>query len=147
MPRNALGIRKATEDCRRLSVRETTIARKTCDLIQLIYVSAAAPGLTQADLEAIERSSLAHNRTAGITGLLLHQGDMFSGTLEGPERKVLARMEVIIRDPRHARVRVLRESSISERRFENWSFGTLPHVTDGTDHGRSFILALSRGPR
>ena len=72
---------------------------------------------------------------------------MFSGTLEGPERRVLARMEVIIRDPRHARLRVLREAPIACRRFDNWTFGSLPEVHDGTERGEGFILSLARGLR
>jgi hypothetical protein len=110
-------------------------------------VSRAAPGLTQADLDAIARAAAARNRTAGITGLLIHQGEVFSGTLEGPERRVLARMEVIIRDPRHSRLRVLREAPIQCRRFQNWSFASLPEVHDGTDRGEGFILSLARGLR
>jgi hypothetical protein len=110
-------------------------------------VSTAAPGLTQEDLDAIAASSAARNRAAGITGLLIHQGDVFSGTLEGPERRVLARMEVIIRDPRHSCVRVLREAPIQSRRFENWSFGALPEAGDGTERGDGFILRLARGLR
>jgi hypothetical protein len=78
---------------------------------------------------------------------LVHQGDTFSGTLEGPERRVLARMEVIIRDKRHSRVRVLREAPIQSRRFQNWSFGSLPEANDGTDRGEGFILSLARGLR
>jgi hypothetical protein len=120
---------------------------KTSDLIQLVYMSAAAPGLTPADLDAIACSSRARNKAAGITGLLLHQGDAFYGTLEGPERRVLQRMEVIIRDPRHSCVRVLREAAVPGRRFDNWSFGALPEGQDGGERGESFIWSLARGLR
>ena len=110
-------------------------------------MSSAAPGLTQDDLDAIAGASAARNQAAGITGLLVHQGDVFSGTLEGPERRVLQRMEVIIRDPRHSRVRVLREASVPSRRFGNWSFGSLPEAHDGSERGEGFILSLARGLR
>ena len=56
-------------------------------------------------------------------------------------------MEVIIRDPRHARLRVLREAPIACRRFDNWTFGSLPEVHDGTERGEGFILSLARGLR
>jgi hypothetical protein len=79
--------------------------------------------------------------------LLLHQGECFSSTLEGPERRVLQRMEVIIRDPRHARVRVLLETCISTRRFDNWSFGSVPDSGQGRERGERFILSLARGLR
>ena len=115
--------------------------------MQIVYVSTAAPGLTQDDLDAIARSSAARNRAAGVTGLLVHQGDTFSGALEGPERRVLARMEVIIRDPRHSRLRVLREAPVQGRRFANWSFGSLPEANDGSDRGEAFIVNLARGLR
>ena len=39
---------------------------------------------------------------------------------------MLARMEVIIRDPRHARLRVLREAAIACRRFDNWTLRLAP---------------------
>jgi len=120
---------------------------KSSDLIQLVYVSSAAPGLTQQDLDAIARTSASRNARAGITGLLIHQGGVFSGTLEGPERRVLARMELVIRDPRHSRVRVIREAPVQSRRFENWSFGSLPAVADGTECGEGFIVSLARGLR
>ena len=110
-------------------------------------MSAAAPGLCQCDLDAIAAASLARNKAAGITGLLLHQGEAFYGTLEGPERRVLQRMEVIIRDPRHSRVRVLREAAVTGRRFENWSFGALPEGQDGRERGEGFIWSLARGLR
>lgn len=123
------------------------IPARTSDLIQLVYVSAAAPGLRQCDLDSIASCSLARNKAAGITGLLLHQGEAFYGTLEGPERRVLQRMEVIIRDPRHSRVRVLREAGANGRRFDNWSFGTLPEAQDGHERGEGFIWSLARGLR
>ncbi len=110
-------------------------------------MSAAAHGLGQGDLDAIARVSLARNKAAGITGFLLHQGDAFYGALEGPERRVLRRMEAIIRDPRHSRIRVLREASIADRRFDNWSFGILPEGRDGGERGEGFISSLARGLR
>ena len=56
-------------------------------------------------------------------------------------------MEVIIRDPRHSRVRVLREAAVTGRRFENWSFGALPEGQDGRERGEGFIWSLARGLR
>jgi hypothetical protein len=145
LPPSALGRTNPTEPAR--APESPEIPPKSSDLIQLVYVSTAAPGLTADDLDAIAAASAARNAAAGITGLLIHQGDVFSGTLEGPERRVLARMEVIIRDPRHSRVRVLREAPISCRRFENWSFGSLPEAGDGTDRGEGFSLRLAFGLR
>ena len=59
--------------------------------------------------------SAERNRAAGLTGLLLHQDDSFLGVLEGPRRVLLARMERIITDPRHARVDIRLEASAAAR--------------------------------
>jgi hypothetical protein len=56
-------------------------------------------------------------------------------------------MEVIIRDRRHSFVRVLREALVPERRFDNWSFASLPEAEEGSEAGDGFILSLARGLR
>ena len=73
----------------------------------------AAPSLTAENLDDIAARSAARNAAAGITGLLLHQGDRFYGVMEGPQARVFQRMEVIITDRRHAEVRILREEAIA----------------------------------
>jgi hypothetical protein len=96
------------------------------DLLRLVYVSAAAPSLGPDDLAAIAGSSAERNRAAGLTGLLLHEGDSFYAVLEGPRRRLLARMERIITDRRHSGVEILLEAATADRRFDSWSFGSLP---------------------
>lgn len=116
-------------------------------LIQLVYVSAAAPGLAPDQIERIRDSSERDNARLGITGLLLHQGASFYGVLEGDRRRVFRLMERIITDPRHRDVQILRESPVRRRRFENWSFGAIPRGVSGA-HDRivsdDFIHNLSR---
>ncbi len=116
-------------------------------MLQLVYVSSAAPALTPADLEAIAAVSRARNESAGLTGLLLHQGGSFYGVLEGPQQRVFQRMERIITDRRHADLRILREEAVANRRFENWSFGSLPRSlprSGGPVRPEDFIWSLSR---
>ena len=107
--------------------------------------ASAAPTLCEADLDAIAAVSRARNAAAGLTGLLLHQGDRFYGVLEGTQRRVFRRMETIITDRRHSALRILREEPIASRRFDNWSFGILPR-SDAVAATRpeDFILNLSR---
>lgn len=114
------------------------------DLLQLVYVSAAVPTLTADNLDRIAEASARRNESAGLTGLLLHQGASFYGVLEGPRRRVFQRMEVIITDRRHFALRILRETPILCRRFENWSFGTLPRTTETVGEPEDFIRVLSR---
>ena len=114
------------------------------DLLRLVYASTAAPGLTAADLGAIAARSAEHNRAAGLTGLLLHQGGSFYGVLEGPRRRLLARMERIITDPRHARVEILLEAPADSRRFDAWTFASLPGSAAHRPMAEDFIRTLSR---
>jgi len=113
--------------------------------VQLVYVSSAAPGLTAGDVVAIAEVSRARNDSAGLTGLLLHQGDSFYGVLEGPQRRVFQRMESIICDRRHSQLKILREEQAQARRFNNWSFGTLPRsaASTVTGHPEAFIRSLA----
>jgi hypothetical protein len=115
------------------------------DLVQLVFVSSADPGLTSADLDAIATVSRARNTAAGLTGFLLYQGDSFYCVLEGPRHRVFQRMETIICDRRHSRVEILREDSVTNRRFDNWSFGILPkgQRSPTAGHPEAFIRSLA----
>jgi hypothetical protein len=107
----------------------------------------ASRPLSQAELEAIAARSAARNAETDITGLLLHQDGRFYGVMEGPQNRVFRRMEVIITDRRHSGVRILREAPIAERRFESWTFGTLPLMSGhGAESPEAFVLNLSRHP-
>ena len=98
-------------------------------LVQLVYVSAVARDLRPDELKEIAERSRRNNLKARITGILLHQGASFYGVLEGDRTSVFQRMEIIIMDGRHRDVQILREQRIRTRRFENWSFGAIPHST------------------
>jgi hypothetical protein len=78
-------------------------------------------------------SSRRNNAAQGLTGLLLFGGFRFYAILEGPQRRVFARMERIITDPRHRRLTVLREDAIEVPRFANWSFGFIPEGEQTSD--------------
>jgi hypothetical protein len=93
------------------------------------------------ELSDIAKRSAAHNAQAGLTGFLFVNSNRFYGLLEGPRRRVLARMERIITDPRHRNLRVLREEDVKSRRFSNWSFGLPPPAT-GSAASEAFIRTL-----
>lgn len=112
-------------------------------LVQLVYSSRAARALTPDELEQMEAEFTRANAAADLTGLLLHQGDSFYGVLEGAERRLFGQMEGLILDPRIKEVRVLREETIASRRFENWSFGTLPPSQQGSSSTEDFILSIA----
>ena len=93
------------------------------DLQQLLYVSAARPGLSQAEVDAILASARSHNAAQGITGLLLCIDESFLQVLEGPEAKVQELFARIGRDPRHSQVLCLLNQPALRRDFPDWSMG------------------------
>lgn len=115
------------------------------ELIRLVYVSTASRPLTRSELDDIARVSRLRNRRAGLTGFLIHQGGRFHGVLEGPQRSLFARMEVIMTDARHQQLAVVRENTVTERRFDNWSVGFLPESggLDTDDMAVAFLRTLS----
>lgn len=158
MKQSALGCRNRVPSSRRSKRQEhgatrgrsPVIARvsqaQSNEIVQLVYVSTASETLCPADLDAIADVSRRRNGRAGLTGFLLHQGPRFYGVLEGPTRALFARMEVIVTDPRHRNVVVLREDTITERRFRNWSFGMLPVAVRPVAQGATvdFIHDIAR---
>lgn len=117
-------------------------------LIRLIYVSVASRALEPPDLGAIAAASHRNNAAQGLTGLLLFGGSRFYSVLEGPQRRVFARMERIITDPRHRDLFVVREDPIPAPRFANWSFASIPEgekAPGAQSFLESFILGVAAG--
>lgn len=92
-------------------------------LIQLSYVSIAAPGLGDEDLEQIVESATRKNAENDITGMLLFAEGRFMQLLEGEEQAVLQTFERVSLDPRHYDVQITERSPIAARSFGNWSMG------------------------
>ncbi|WP_101756877.1 BLUF domain-containing protein [Oceanicoccus sp. KOV_DT_Chl] len=92
-------------------------------MIHLIYSSHSHNALSAIDVENILKSSHRNNRQLNITGILLYQQDLFLQVLEGPDDAVRERFEIIKQDPRHDKVEVLQEYTISQRDFPDWAMG------------------------
>lgn len=115
-------------------------------LVRLVYVSAEARPLGLEDLAGIADVSRRNNAALGLTGILLYGSGRFCAVLEGSQRRVFARMERIITDPRHRDARIIREDRIASQRFANWSFGRLGDSAPGGGSAaslESFILGLA----
>lgn len=114
-------------------------------ILQVTYVSTATAPLAADDFRILTTRARARNAAQGLTGFLFHQPPRFYGVLEGPERKVLARMEAIISDPRHRELTVLREERLFEARYRNWAFGLLPQARPGNEFAVSaeFVYSLA----
>jgi FAD-dependent sensor of blue light len=77
--------------------------------------------------------SVANNRRDDITGALIHDDKWFAQSLEGPEAKVTAAFERILRDPRHSDVRLIRMEAVAERRFATCWMACVARSADNAD--------------
>lgn len=96
-------------------------------LIELLYVSRAtlAPGSERAQLDRILEVARVRNLALGVTGALVPIDDCFAQVLEGQVEAVNQLMVAILRDTRHADVRIVRVNDIAARRFPTWSMAEL----------------------
>lgn len=89
-------------------------------LVRLVYVSSATQRLEDADLARILESSVRHNRTQGITGMLLYLEGTFMQVLEGEAAAISETFGRICQDDRHQDVFLLQQVEISAREFAHW---------------------------
>lgn len=66
-----------------------------------------------------------NNRTAGLTGVLIHHDGHFIQVLEGEESGVRSALEKIKRDPRHTDFVMLSTGPAPARLFGQWSMGSM----------------------
>ncbi len=93
------------------------------EMVQIVYVSHAAPGLGVSELRHILAASVRQNDEAGLTGFLLHGHGLFMQVLEGDADAVDATMRRIRKDPRHDRLQELQHDVIHRREFGRWAMG------------------------
>ena len=90
-------------------------------MLQLLYVSTAAQGLVQSDLDDIVAGAVARNASLEVTGSLYYNGRNFMQLLEGPAPAVHDLMDSIRRDPRHSGVVIIKELIGSPSVFAAWN--------------------------
>lgn len=90
---------------------------------ELVYVSSAVQGLTDADLEALLAKARERNQRLGITGVLLYdEGDFFQ-YLEGSAEALDEAYAHIVQSPQHRSILLLVRGPIAARNFGSWSMG------------------------
>jgi hypothetical protein len=102
------------------------LAQVPIPLQHFLYTSRVAKGLDFAIVPSILEVSRVRNRSVGITGVLVFDGERFAQWLEGPPAQVLALAARIETDPRHTDMRVLFthcQAAASKRRISRWSAG------------------------
>ena len=94
-------------------------------MIRLLYISQAARGIAEEQVQSILNSAQRNNPAAGLTGVLVHGGGLFMQVLEGPEQAVLRQYVKILDDRRHGDCRIIHISPANDRIFEKWSMGVI----------------------
>lgn len=92
---------------------------------RIVYVSEADPALEARDLRLILETAQERNWRAGLSGLLLHDGEHFLQHLEGPPAAMAPVWAAIRADARHREVTVLVDEITAERAFADWRMGYL----------------------
>jgi hypothetical protein len=108
-------------------------------MYRLIYVSTARPEVGEAEVEDILVDARARNYHAGITGLLIHDGNRFLQYLEGEEDAVEDAFERIAGDDRHHAIVVLTRGPVESRQFPDWDM-----ACKSTDGGISLTEAVAQ---
>ncbi|MEZ5667977.1 MAG: BLUF domain-containing protein [Alphaproteobacteria bacterium] len=92
-------------------------------LVHCLYASRPTRGVAAGVVDSILQQSMRNNPARGITGMLGYTDDVFVQLLEGGRDAVCDLFAAIVRDERHADVRLLVYEEIAERRFANWTMG------------------------
>ncbi len=117
---------------------------------QIIYASAAAPTLTQTEVERLLARAREKNEQAGVTGMLLHHEGTFLQVLEGPPEVVEPLYTRVSKDPRHTHIVLLLRRTVETPSFEGWHMGfvnaerhDLTHLPGYVDYRNALSVPLS----
>lgn len=95
-------------------------------LCAIAYRSDAADGLTVDRLNTLVRDASHHNRLAGVTGVLLCDGNRFLQYIEGPEDGIEFVYSRLLNAKSHKNVAELARGHGGVRRFPYWSMHWIP---------------------
>ena len=93
------------------------------NLERLIYASRWAPGLADhidQIVLGILGASIANNRPAELTGLLVLHDGWFVQALEGRSQSIARLMHTILQDRRHTDVKIIGAGFADARAFQDW---------------------------
>ena len=89
-------------------------------MYRLIYKSKSNGEITWEQIKQIMHSSDTHNRSSGISGMLLATSSHFLQVLEGPYETVNDTFMRIIKDTSHTDIKLISFNAIDTRIFEYW---------------------------
>lgn len=89
-------------------------------IASITYRSEAVSPPSLTELQQLVATARMRNRSAGITGMLLHDGGRFLQTIEGPPESMDQIWSSIQRDRRHGAIEVLSQHIVPARLFSEW---------------------------
>lgn len=111
-------------------------------LVQLVYRSVAAPGLSETEVVRILKKSQEKNHAKRLSGLLVYRDHRFLQLLEGAESAVMGLFEQISRDPRHTKVEVVWVGTTMKIAMPTWAMAYVsPTLPDAERTHNGFVLA------
>lgn len=120
-------------------------------LCAIAYVSEAVNGLTDAALAALVEDAARFNALAGVTGVLLFDGQRFLQYFEGPDDGVGAVHERVLQARSHVQIVELGRARVPQRYFPYWGMhgiGVDPALMQQLSAGEwaGFARQLRDGP-
>jgi hypothetical protein len=89
----------------------------------ILYQSTAQTEFPSIEDHNILESAWRHNGQMGVTGYLLRSHTQYFQYLEGAGDVLEDLLDMIQKDPRHMDLRILSDTTLSERRFAKWGMG------------------------
>ena len=111
-------------------------------LVRCLYASRATQSPISKLTDSILKTSRENNPAKGITGFLCVSGDVFLQVLEGGRDEVCELFNRIVKDERHANVRLLAYQEIRQRKFGNWTMGQVDLSKINTGLQLLYVLAV-----
>ena len=95
-------------------------------LARIVYFSEnrIEPANRAAELADLRRVSVSRNRRSHVTGALVYDDRWFAQALEGEIHFVQEILESILRDERHANLKITSTTMVAERLFGRWWMGS-----------------------
>ena len=90
---------------------------------QIVYISQATHAFAQAELDELVKVSQDNNKKYGITGAMLYLENSFIQVIEGEDSVVAQLLKNLYADSRHRDIRIVSDSVVPARNFQNWSMG------------------------
>jgi len=92
----------------------------------IAYVSQAQPDLSAERLQMLVEDAARFNKLAGVTGVLLNDGERFLQYIEGPPDGIDSVYERILQAGSHVDIVELARGRVGQRQFPYWAMRELP---------------------